>query len=154
MSVKEPPEGNTPDKDIQAQKLESLGRFAGGIAHDFNNILSIIEGHTQQAIKALKDGKLTAEQLQKILLSTQRGAGLTRQLLAFGRQKISVDETIDIVDFLQRESVLLSPVMGDKITSTLELPEGPLWVMASEDQIGADPPEPRAQCARCPAERR
>jgi two-component system cell cycle sensor histidine kinase/response regulator CckA len=136
MSVKEPPEGNTPDKDIQAQKLESLGRFAGGIAHDFNNILSIIEGHTQQAIKALKDGKLTAEQLQKILLSTQRGAGLTRQLLAFGRQKISVDETIDIVDFLQRESVLLSPVMGDKITSTLELPEGPLWVMASEDQIG------------------
>lgn len=136
MSTNEPPEANIPDKDIQAQKLESLGRFAGGIAHDFNNILSIIEGHTRQAIKLLKEDKLTAQELQKILLSTQRGAGLTRQLLAFGRQKISVDETIDIVAFLRRESVLLSPVLGEKNIFALALPEEPLWVMASEDQIG------------------
>lgn len=119
----------------QTQKLEALGRFAGGIAHDFNNILSIIEGYTHLAVKSLKDGTLTPQQLEKILISTQRGAGLTRQLLAFGRQKVGIEETIDLCAVLERQKVLLTPLLGDAVTFSMALPPHPLWIVASEDQI-------------------
>ncbi len=120
---------------VQAQKLEALGRFAGGIAHDFNNILSIIEGYTNIAVKNLQNGTLTPQQLQKILLSTQRGAGLTRQLLAFSRQKIGVEQTTDLCMALENQRVLLQPLLGEMIEFGLILPPHPLWIEAADDQI-------------------
>lgn len=53
--------------DAQLHKLEALGQFAGGIAHDFNNILSIIEGYAARAQRLLGEGRLTADDLQKIM---------------------------------------------------------------------------------------
>ncbi|MDD9901763.1 MAG: ATP-binding protein [Alphaproteobacteria bacterium] len=123
------------EKALQAQKLEALGRFAGGIAHDFNNILSIIEGYTHIAVKQLKEGSLTPEQLQKIVSSTQRGAGLTRQLLAFARQKVDMAETTELTDTLQQQHVLLRPLLGEKIYLYLLVPEKPLPIAASADQV-------------------
>jgi CheY-like chemotaxis protein len=120
---------------MEGQKLESLGRFAGGIAHDFNNILSIIEGHTHAALKKLAEGHLTAEQLQKILLSTQRGAGLTRQLLAFSRQKIGVEETIMMQDMLARQRILLTPLLRETIRLHMTADDDPIWVTAAEDYL-------------------
>ncbi|MCE9508410.1 MAG: response regulator [Alphaproteobacteria bacterium] len=119
----------------QRQKLEALGQFAGGIAHDFNNILSIIEGYTHIATKQLKDGTLTPEQLHKILLSTQRGAGLTRQLLSFGRQKVSVDEKTDLAEALRQIRVLLCPLLGGTVRLLMTLPEEPVWLNASPDLL-------------------
>ena len=123
------------EHSIQTQKLEALGLFAGGIAHDFNNILSIIEGYTYIAIKQLKEGTLTEGQLKKILTSTQRGAGLTRQLLAFGRQKVDVDEKVNIVDALRQQHILLKPLLGDAIAVYMMLPEEEVWVQVSIDQM-------------------
>jgi two-component system cell cycle sensor histidine kinase/response regulator CckA len=119
----------------QRQKLEALGQFAGGIAHDFNNILSIIEGYTHIAARQLKDGTLTPEQLHKILLSTQRGAGLTRQLLSFGRQKIATEEKTDLVDALRQIHVLLRPLLGESVELLMTAPEEPVWINASQDLL-------------------
>ncbi len=123
------------DHLVQTQKLEALGMFVGGIAHDFNNILSIIEGYTSIAVKQLKEGTLTPEQLQKILASTKRGAGLTRQLLAFGRQKVALPEKMDLSRSLRQEMVLLKPLMGETVQVFMTLPEEPVWIEAGEDQI-------------------
>lgn len=128
------------DKDknnavLQAQKLEALGLFAGGIAHDFNNILSIIEGYTHIALKKLNENNLTPDQLQKIIQSTQRGAGLTRQLLAFGRQKIDTAAKTGVTGALRAQHVLLKPLLGETIRFAMSLPESNMWVQASEDQM-------------------
>lgn len=118
-----------------AQKLEALGQLASGIAHDFNNILSIIEGYTEIALKHLREGTLTADQLERIRLSTARGAGLTRQLLAFGRQKIGIIDSMDLSAAVRDACVLLHPLFGEKIKLHMTVPATPLWVEAGEDYI-------------------
>ncbi|MFH1159150.1 MAG: ATP-binding protein [Pseudomonadota bacterium] len=119
----------------QMQKLNALGQFAGGIAHDFNNILSIIEGHMHVAIRQLEKGTLKPEQLQKILNATQRGAGLTRQLLSFGRQKVGVEEKVNLVEALHQQYTLLRPLLGESIRLLMTVPEEPVWVNAMQDHL-------------------
>ncbi len=123
------------DDDIQKRKLEALGRFAGGIAHDFNNILSIIEGYTQVALTKAAAGTVTAADLEKILNLTQRGAGLTRQLLAFSRQKVDPAGKINLAAALRDQRVLLTPLLGSTIRLHLNLPPRGVWVMASADFV-------------------
>ena len=120
---------------LHAQRLEALGQLSAGIAHDFNNILSIIEGHAELAIKQLQNGSLTVEQLERIRAATARGAGLTRQLLAFGRQKIGIIERIDLCASLANVQLLLEPLFGAGVRCSLSLPAAPLWVDADEDHL-------------------
>ena len=122
-------------QNVQIQKLEALGQFAGGIAHDFNNILSIIEGHMHVAIRQLESGTLKPEQLQKILKATQRGACLTRQLLSFGRQKVGVEEKVNLVEALHQQYTLLRPLLGESIQFFMTVPEEPVWINAMPDHL-------------------
>ena len=71
---------------LQAQKLESLGSLAGGIAHDFNNILTIIASYLDKIRRSgAADGE-DSSSAEAIQAAVDRGAGLVRQLLAFGRR--------------------------------------------------------------------
>lgn len=70
----------------QAQKLESLGMLAGGIAHDFNNLLTVVTVSATLAKERATDPSLHDE-VQAILDAAQRGADLTRQLLAMSRSQ-------------------------------------------------------------------
>ena len=69
---------------LRAQRLESIGTLAGGIAHDLNNVLSPI----LMAVHLLRQD-MPAERRQKLLdtleTSTQRGAGMVKQVLMFAR---------------------------------------------------------------------
>lgn len=64
---------------LQAQKLESIGRFAGSIAHDFNNLLTVISGYQDLALTALSDEDPLREDLEQAQHATQRAARLTEQ---------------------------------------------------------------------------
>ncbi len=128
-------DGTDENQKAQLQRLSALGQFAGGIAHDFNTILSVIEGHTHEAVQQLKEGSLTPQQLQKILTSTQLGAGLTRQLLSFGRQPIGVDEKTNLGDSLRDQRMLLRPLLGETVDLLMVIPEAPVWVNASQNQV-------------------
>lgn len=135
MTDEKDPETPAQGISLHAQKLEALGQLAGGIAHDFNNILSIIEGHTELALKQLHTGTLTPEQLERIRAATARGAGLTRQLLAFGRQKVGVLERLDAVKALSGIRLLIDPLFGASVRAAFSLPAAPLWVEAGEDHL-------------------
>jgi signal transduction histidine kinase len=79
----------------QSQKMEALGKLAGGIAHDFNNLLMVISGYATQLLEnsSFAEGHGTCEQ---ILATTRRGAALTKQLLAFARNRPDAPAVADL----------------------------------------------------------
>lgn len=66
----------------RSQRLESIGTLAGGIAHDLNNVLTpILMGAKLLALD--RPAHERAGLLATIIASTERGAGLIKQLLSF-----------------------------------------------------------------------
>ncbi len=69
---------------LRAQRMESIGTLASGIAHDINNVLSPI----MLSLQLLQE-KFTDDGSQKLIgileRSTQRGAGLIKQVQSFAR---------------------------------------------------------------------
>ncbi len=125
----------TENNDPAPKRFEMLGHFAGGIAHDFNNILSIIEGYTELAVKRLRNNELTEDHLLKILTTTQRGADITRQLLAFGRHNISLNEVFDLGEMIREQEHILKVILGEQITLDIQQDNSELFVDACEENI-------------------
>lgn len=69
---------------LRAQRMESIGTLAGGIAHDLNNVLAPVMMSLELLQMNLPD-KASAELLQTLQTSSQRGADLVRQVLSFAR---------------------------------------------------------------------
>ncbi len=68
----------------RAQRLEAVGTLSAGLAHDMNNILAGVLGITE-TIRAGDSTDLRGD-AEALIEETQRGARLTRSLLAFGRR--------------------------------------------------------------------
>jgi CheY-like chemotaxis protein len=68
--------------------MEAIGTLSGGVAHDFNNILTVILGHTEVLLQALRSNPQMAEHLKSIDEASRRASTLTRQLLAFSRKQV------------------------------------------------------------------
>jgi len=79
-----------------AQKMEAIGRLAGSVAHDFNNVLSVILSLTSLALGDLKQIDPLRIDLESIKKAGERGADLTRQLLALSRQQVISPRTVNI----------------------------------------------------------
>ncbi|MGP8200139.1 MAG: PAS domain S-box protein [Limisphaerales bacterium] len=69
---------------MRSQRMESIGTLASGIAHDLNNVLSpiLIASQLLSTCDAEGDRKQWIEMISR---SAQRGAGLIKQILSFGR---------------------------------------------------------------------
>ena len=113
----------------QSQKMEAIGQLAGGIAHDFNNILTIILGHATLLTLAPLDPKslVSANQIKQ---ASERAAGLTRQLLAFGRKQIFNPRPLDLNRSISKMSDMLKRLLGEDIALHLNLSSEPAVVEA------------------------
>ena len=95
----------------EAQKMESIGQLTGGVAHDFNNLLAVILGSLALLRKNLPEDPRTSRLIDGAIQGAERGANLTRRLLAFARRQELKLEAVeiaklvpDLTDFL-RQSV-------------------------------------------------
>jgi len=119
----------------QSQKLEALGQLTGGIAHDFNNLLQAIHGAFELILGKATDEKVVRRWAQNGLEAADRGASLTRQLLAFSRQQKLEMKPVVAADALSRMGDLLSRTLGPNIQLAFDLDPHPLTVMSDATQL-------------------
>src|SRR5690606_21173234 len=81
---------------LAARRLETVGRLAGGVAHDFNNLLTAILGNVALMRSAIGNDPEVRADLEEIGDAAQRGAELTRRLLAFARRQLIEPRTLDL----------------------------------------------------------
>ncbi len=119
------------DQLFRSQKMEALGQLTGGLAHDFNNLLTAILGAADLALRNLGDAAKVQRMLDGIRNSAQRGAGLTKQLLAFARAQPLELKQIDLKRFLGDVSTLLRPSLRSDIEVLVELSDQ-LWSVEAD----------------------
>jgi PAS domain S-box-containing protein len=100
---------------IVAQRMEAVGRLASGIAHDFNNVLSVILSYTEMVASSLPSGTAERRDLEEVIVASHRAEALTRQLLAFGRKQILVDELVDVNALAASLTKLLERLVGEDV---------------------------------------
>ena len=102
------------------QKIESIGQLAGGVAHDFNNLLTVIAGNAELLLNPHGDEDLR-HLVNEISHACERGASLTRQLLAFSRRQILDPKILDLNAVVIEAEKLLVRLVGDEVDVTTDL---------------------------------
>ena len=122
------------DQLRHAQKMEAAGRLAGGVAHDFNNLLTVISGFGQLVLARLDPTDPKYPHIAELLKAADRGATLTRQLLAFSRQQVLQPQVLDLNNTLANINSMLRHLIGEDIE---------VVVVPGEDlgRVKADPGE-------------
>lgn len=104
----------------QAQKLEATGQLTGGIAHDFNNLLTVIMGNVDLIGERFSDDAEAAELVSQTLTAANRGAELTRRLLAFSGQQALSPKPLDLEEHIDGMQTSLQRVLGDAIDISID----------------------------------
>ncbi len=121
----------TQDQLLQSQKLDSIGKLAGGVAHDFNNLLAAILSYGRTLRNELKNDPRSLQRIDAIVVSAERGAELTRQLLGFARQGQYQKKTIELGEVIAEARNVLSRSM-DKAIAIHALTEPGLWTIEGD----------------------
>ncbi|MBX7078032.1 MAG: response regulator [Nannocystaceae bacterium] len=109
----------------QVQKTEAIGRLAGGVAHDFNNLLSVVLSCAELALDNPDLDAATRDALLEIRGAGERGAALTRQLLAVGRRQVLRPQALDLGEVVTSTRSLLLRLLREDVQLVTEL-GGPL----------------------------
>jgi len=104
----------------QSQKLEALGQLAGGVAHDFNNLLAVIQGYAEIVRGSLADPELR-DAVSQIEKAARQAAGLTSQLLAFGRRQVNHPRVVDLSTVVREAEGMLRALLPASVTIDLAL---------------------------------
>jgi two-component system, cell cycle sensor histidine kinase and response regulator CckA len=115
----------------QTQRLESVGQLAAGIAHDFNNLMQPILGYADLILKG-GDPKAAAAEIRR---AAERGADLTRQLLAFGRRQPFRPVPLDPNDIVSSFAGLMRRVAGNHVEVEVDLSPEVAAIPADRGQI-------------------
>jgi signal transduction histidine kinase len=99
----------------QAQKMDAVGQLTGGIAHDFNNILTVITGTIGILSDAVADQPQLVAIAKMIDEAAERGASLTKHLLAFARKQPLQPREVDVNALVLETAKLLHPTLGEHI---------------------------------------
>jgi signal transduction histidine kinase len=119
----------------QSQKLEALGQLTGGIAHDFNNLLQAMHGAFELIQSRASDETTVRRWAKNGLEAADRGASLTRQLLAFSRQQKLETKPLIVADALARLDGLLARTLGPKVELALEFDRDRVTVISDATQL-------------------
>jgi len=99
----------------QFQKLEAIGRLSGGVAHDFNNLLTAVIGNAEFILTDLPKDNPLRSGIEEIISAGERGATLTRQLLAFSRKQVLQPKVINLNNTVRDMEKMLHRMIREDI---------------------------------------
>jgi signal transduction histidine kinase len=106
----------------ESQKMDTVGRLTGQVAHDFNNLLMSVLGSLTLLQKRLPEDTECRRLLHNAVQGGQRGATLTRRLLAFSRRQELKPESVDIGELVSGMEDLLTRALGFGIELECQFP--------------------------------
>ena len=115
----------------RTQRLEALGQLTGGVAHDFNNLLTVIMGNAEMLLDGLDAANPQRAFAETVISAAERGADLTRHLLAFARKQPLQPEAIDLNALLEGMADMLARTIGAQITIRTQR-ESALWTAQAD----------------------
>jgi PAS domain S-box-containing protein len=107
---------------LQSQKMEAIGQLTGGIAHDFNNLLMAVLGSLELMRKRLPNDPKLLALLENAVRGAQRGAALTKRMLAFARRQELKQEQVDIPELVRGMTELLQRSLGSLVNIETRFP--------------------------------
>ena len=125
---------NTEQSYRQAQKMESIGQLTAGLAHDFNNLLQVVNGNLELVATA-KDPARAQRYVAAAQSAAERGAKLTRQLLAFARKTRLEPRALDLTQLVTEFSDLIESSVNKQVEIHLSLRRGLAPVVVDPDQL-------------------
>ena len=124
---------------FQAQKMESIGQLTGGVAHDFNNLLMAVLGSLELVQKRVGDrlDAKTQSLLDNAVQGAQRGASLTRRMLAFARRQELKTEPLELPTLVRGMTGLLERSIGPGVRISSRFPPNLPLVLTDANQLEA-----------------
>jgi PAS domain S-box-containing protein len=119
----------------QVQKMDAIGQLTGGVAHDFNNVLTVITGTIGILSDAVADRPELAAITKLIDDAAERGAQLTKHLLAFARKQPLQPREIDVNALVLQAAKLLHPTLGEQIIITPQLVDDACPALVDPNQL-------------------
>jgi signal transduction histidine kinase/CheY-like chemotaxis protein len=108
------------DQLLHAQRMEAVGTLSAGLAHDMNNILASITSFASLLLETSVDRETRAD-LDQIVAQAERGASLTRGLLAFSRRGQYRKQVVRVEDVVRGVTTLLERTLPKTIEIRCEL---------------------------------
>lgn len=104
-----------------SQNLEALGQLTGGVAHDFNNLLTVIMGNAEVLVEETGARPELQSLADMVRVAAERGADLTRRLLAFARRQ-PLEPRVTQVNSLLRgmDGLLRRALSADVVVDLIE----------------------------------
>ncbi len=115
--------------------MEAIGQLTGGIAHDFNNLLMAILGSLALLRKRLPNDPGYMVLIDNALQGAQRGATLTKRMLAFARRQELTFETIQVPELIRGMTELLERSLGSGISIETRFPLSLEPIRADANQV-------------------
>ena len=118
-----------------AERMQALGQLAGGIAHDFNNVLQAVQGSASMIGRRAADEAAVHRYARIVVEAAERGASITRRLLAFARHGDLRAEAIEAAAVLDGMRDILAPTLGAAITIVTDVGPGLAKLLADRGQL-------------------
>ena len=120
---------------VQSQKMDAIGQLTASAAHDFNNLLDAILTSLNLARRHAPDDPAAARLTDNAVLAAQRGAALTRRMLAFSRHHELKSESINLPTLVEGMLDLLQSCMGSSTSIETRLPSTSNTILSDPNQL-------------------
>jgi len=107
----------------QSSKMDAIGKLTGGMAHDFNNLLGVIMGNLDLAARKLEKDSPVHKRLDTAKRAAERGAELTKRMLAVARRQPLKPKPTDINLIIRDMADILPRTLGPDIEMKYDIKE-------------------------------